>query len=216
MMENGLVSLSSVESVRELEAALADLPPVDLQSQTLVHGRMAARAIFIPAGTLLTGVLTNIDNISVMVGDITVTTDSGPVRLTGFHVLPAAAGFKRAGIAHADTWWATLHHTDLTDIAEIEEEMTDEPEALQTRRLAAEFQEALQCFSREKPMNEAVEKARKAWADAPLHVRMMAAEYVDPLVAAMLDIAARVDRLERLYEELNLRLAYMGEKHGQP
>lgn len=141
-MENALVSLCSVEAVRQLEALMADLPQVDLQSQTLVHGRMAARAIFIPAGTLLTGVLTNIDNISVMVGDITVTTETDPVRLTGFHILPASAGCKRAGIAHADTWWATLHHTDLTDIAAIEEEMTDEPENLQTRRLAAEQEQA--------------------------------------------------------------------------
>lgn len=46
-------------------------------------------------------------------------------------------------------------------------------------------------------MNKAVEKARKAWADAPLHIRMMAAAYVDPLVEAMLDVAARVEKLER-------------------
>lgn len=146
MMENVQESLAfpvSVVDVRRLEAELAHLPQVDLHSQTLVHGRMAARAIFIPAGTLLTGVLTNIDNISVMVGDITVTTEAGPVRLTGFHVLPACAGFKRAGIAHADTWWATLHHTDLTDVADIEAEMTDEPENLQTRRLVAGLQGAL-------------------------------------------------------------------------
>jgi len=131
-----LSALQSVENVRRLESLLGDLPQVDMQTQTLIHGRMAARAIFIPAGTLLTGVLTNVDNISIMVGDITVTTEAGPVRLTGFHVLPASAGAKRAGIAHADTWWATLHHTDLTDIADIEAEMTSEPENLQTRRLA--------------------------------------------------------------------------------
>lgn len=141
-VKNALVDLCSIDAVRQLEAQMADLHQVDLQSQTLVHGRMAARAIFIPAGTLLTGVLTNIDNISVMVGDITVTTETGPVRLTGFHILPAAAGFKRAGIAHADTWWATMHHTDLTDIAEIEEEMTDEADQLQTRRLAEQVTEA--------------------------------------------------------------------------
>jgi len=131
-----LQSLSSVDSVRRLEEQIAHLPQIDMQSQTLVHGRMAARAIFIPAGSLVTGVQTNRDNISIVVGDITVTTEAGPVRLTGFNIIPAGAGFKRAVIAHADTWWATVHHTDLTDISAIEEEMTDEPENLQTRRLA--------------------------------------------------------------------------------
>lgn len=145
MIDSGMLEcLTSVELVRQLEEEIADLPQVDMMSQTLVHGRMAARAIFIPAGTLLTGVLTNVDNISVMVGDITVTTDSGPVRLIGFNVIPAGSGFKRAGIAHADTWWVTLHHTDLTDISEIEAEMTDEPENLQTRRLLAKQQGALE------------------------------------------------------------------------
>lgn len=119
--------------------ALADLPEVtevDVQTQMLVHGRMAVRAIFIPAGSYLEGAAVNLDNISVMVGDVTVTTAAGPVRLTGFNILPSAAGFQRVALAHADTWWATLHHTDLTDIADVEAEMVDAPEALQSRRLA--------------------------------------------------------------------------------
>lgn len=131
-------SLPSIESVRELESAMEKLPQVDMQSQTLVHGRMAARAIVIPAGSLVTGVLTNRDNISVLFGDATVTTEAGPVRLTGCNILPAVSGFKRAVMAHADTWWITFHHTDLTDLTDIENEMTDEPENLQTRRFAVE------------------------------------------------------------------------------
>lgn len=153
MTDNHLTALTSVESVRQLEAQIADLPQVDMQSQTLVHGRMAARAIFIPAGSLVTGVQTNFDNISVIVGDVTVTTEAGPARLTGFHILPACAGFKRAVIAHSDTWWATFHHTDLTDIAEIEDEMTAEPENLQTRRLARAAAEALQWNAERSALN---------------------------------------------------------------
>lgn len=129
--------LPSIESVRRLEALIEQTPQIDLGTKNLIHGRMCARTIFIPAGTVLTGVLTKCDNISVMIGDITVTTDDGPIRLTGFNVIPAGAGFKRAGITHADTWWTTIHHTNFEKIEEIEEEMTDEPENLQTRRLAA-------------------------------------------------------------------------------
>lgn len=127
------------DQVRVLEDALKQLPQVDLQTTHVLYGGMCARTIFIPAGTVLTGALTNIDNICVVQGDITVTTDDGPQRLTGFNVLPAARGAKRAGVAHADTWWTTVHRTELTDIEAVEDEMTDESAQLQTRRDALDF-----------------------------------------------------------------------------
>ena len=131
-----LAPLASPEKVRALEAALLDLPQVDLHTQHLVHGKVSARAILIPAGTVLTGALTNCDNLCIVLGDITVTTDDGARRVTGFAMLPARAGYKRAGIAHADTWWITVHHTNLTDLAEVEQEMTAEADSLQTRTKA--------------------------------------------------------------------------------
>lgn len=135
-VETLMHGLPTVESVRHLESMLLQLPQINLPTEHIVHGGMSARTIFIPAGTVLTGALTNLDNICIVFGDITVTTDDGPRRLTGFHVLPASAGAKRAGHAHADTWWTTLHCTDLTSIAEIEDEMTGESGRLQTRTMA--------------------------------------------------------------------------------
>lgn len=129
-----MAGMPDPDSVRALEATLLAMPQVDMEAQHLVHGRMYARTILIPAGTLLTGALSNMDNICVMHGDITVTTHEGPMRLTGFHVLPARAGYKRAGVTHADTWWTTLIHTDLTDVAAIEDEFTDESGMLGSRR----------------------------------------------------------------------------------
>ena len=127
-------NLPTVESVSSLESFLLDLPQTDLGTRNLIHGGMCARTILIPAGTVLTGALTNLDNISVVYGDITVTTDEGAQRLTGFHVLPAKSGAKRAGLAHADTWWAMVWPTELTDIEEIEDEITPESGKLQTRQ----------------------------------------------------------------------------------
>lgn len=131
-----VVGMPTPEAVRRMEDLLLQMPQIDLHTEQLVHGGMAARTIFIPAGTVLTGALTNIDNLCVAFGDITVTTDDGPKRLTGFNVIPALAGAKRAGVAHSDTWWVTIHRTDLTDLDAIEEEMTGEAERLQTRTLA--------------------------------------------------------------------------------
>jgi hypothetical protein len=131
--------MASPEAVRELELFTLAMPQVEIKTEHLVHGGMYARTIFIPAGTLLTGAMMNVDNICVMSGDISVTTDEGTVRMTGFHIVPASAGFKRAGFAHADTYWTTLMPTDKTDVSEIEDEMTDESDMLQTRRTALEF-----------------------------------------------------------------------------
>lgn len=133
--DNLLPQLSTLEAVRELEDVLLTMPQVDLHTSHLIHAGMYARMIFIPAGTVLTGALTNADNVCVVYGDITVTTDDGPQRFTGFHVIPAKAGSKRAGVAHADTWWVTIHRTDQTELADIEDAMTGESDRLQTRKL---------------------------------------------------------------------------------
>lgn len=128
----------AAEAVAHLEAHLAQLPQVDLQTQHIVHAGVSARTIFIPAGTTLTGALTRIGNVCIVVGDITVTTDEGPQRLTGHHVITAQPGAKRAGYAHADTWWTTVHHTEQVDVRAIEAEMTTEADRLQTRTLQLE------------------------------------------------------------------------------
>lgn len=139
--DSPLSLMASPEAVRELERHMMELPQVEVDTHHLVHGRMYARTILIPAGVMLTGALTNCDNICVVHGDITVTTDDGTHRLTGYHVLPAKAGFKRAGVAHADTYWTMLCHTDLVDVHEIEDEISDESHLLQSRRNELGFEE---------------------------------------------------------------------------
>lgn len=133
------------DAVRALEQEFEQLPQVILETGHVIHGGMYARTIFIPAGTALTGAQTQCDNVCVVVGDITVTTDDGPVRLTGHHVIAACAGRKRVGIAHADTWWTTLMSTDLTSVQAIEDYMVTEGARLQTRRLATIEGEGAAC-----------------------------------------------------------------------
>ena len=125
--------LGQDDAVTRLERALLDLPQLQLGVEHLVHGGMCARTVLIPAGTVVTGALLNLDNICVMWGDISVTTDDGARRLTGFHVLPAKAGKKRAGYAHADTWWSAIWPTQLRDVGDIEDEMTAQSAQLQSR-----------------------------------------------------------------------------------
>lgn len=141
--------MPSVEAVRELESHLLQLPQVDIVTTHVIQNGMCARTIFIPAGVAATGALSRIDTINIFIGDITVTTNDGTRRLTGYNVLPGSAGFKRAGITHADTWWTTVWPTQLTDIDEIMAEYTGESERLLSRRQALSVnqpqKEALEC-----------------------------------------------------------------------
>ena len=121
--------------IEQLERAVLDQPQIDLRTEQIVHAKVASRTIFIPAGTVLTGAELNLAATNTVCGDITVTTDAGPQRFTGYHVLPSLAGSKRAGVAHADTYWTTHWHTELTDLDAIEDEMTNDSARLQSRLL---------------------------------------------------------------------------------
>ena len=132
------------DRVRDLEACNLQVPQVDLQTRMFAHAGMGARTIFVPKGTTITGAKTNIANICVVSGDITVTTEDGPKRMTGFHVLQAGPGFKRAGYAHEDTWWTTIWPTALTDPKDMEDEMTAESDMLQTRREGIVYQQPME------------------------------------------------------------------------
>lgn len=83
-----------------------------------------ARELFIPAGTVLTGRIHKTKHISILQqGDISVMTEDGMKRMQAPAVIQSAVGMKRAGFAHTDTIWITIHPTNLTEIEEIEDSL---------------------------------------------------------------------------------------------
>ncbi len=125
----------SRDKIKRLEQFLLQLPQIDLQTKHYLSHGLYAREILIPAGTTLTGAAHKLDHINVCHGDITVWTEDGMKRLTGHHTMSSRAGAKRVGFAHVDTYWTTIHRTDLTDIEAIEQLLFEECELLQTRRI---------------------------------------------------------------------------------
>lgn len=122
------------EQIERLEAVMNMAPQIDLQTRHYFAHGLYAREIFIPAGTVLTGAVHKSEHINVCCGDITVWTEDGMRRLTGWHTMVSRAGAKRVGYAHSDTVWVTLHHTDKSELSDIESDLVEEPDALQTRR----------------------------------------------------------------------------------
>lgn len=88
------------------------------------------REILIPKGHALTGRIHKQNDLNIVYyGDISVMTEHGTfLRIQGHASFPGKAGCKQFGVAHEDTLWATVHHTHLTDLDEIEDELfEDEP-----------------------------------------------------------------------------------------
>jgi hypothetical protein len=82
--------------------------------------------MLIPKGTVLTGAIHKTEHLCIVSGDISVTTDDGMKRITDAHaILTSKAGAKRAGFAHEDTYWTTVHATEETDLDKLVEELTE-------------------------------------------------------------------------------------------
>lgn len=104
-----IAAQSTRNSIMALEEKMKDHPQVEIPVVHRYSGGIYAREITIPAGVMLTGKIYKGDHFDVMVyGDVTVTTDEGRKRLTGFNISKGNHGKKRAGYTHAETRWITF------------------------------------------------------------------------------------------------------------
>lgn len=140
--------LTTNDAIRKLEADCLKLPQIQIGLWHHLSGGMYARTGVIKAGCVLVGAEHKTDHFNVMCGDITVTTDDGVQRLTGYHVLPTKAGKKRAGVAHIDTIWTTICKTDETELSKIEDDLVVESDRLQScfPELENELKEIAPCL----------------------------------------------------------------------
>lgn len=125
-----------MNKVQRLTDALRTLPQVPIAMQHHTSGGMYARTGFIPAGTVITGCTHKTDHITVLLGDATLTLGESVERVNGYTVLPTKKGMTRALYAHSDCWITTICKTDKTELADIEDEVIENPELLQTRNPA--------------------------------------------------------------------------------
>lgn len=112
---------STRDKLARLASALRAGSPIDLPVFHHFSRGVYARELHIPKGTVLVGKIHKHTNLNIISrGDISVLTDDGIQRLgIGTHLV-SSAGVQRAGYAHEDTIWTTIHGTDETDLAKIE------------------------------------------------------------------------------------------------
>lgn len=109
----------------ELQVAVSNLPEVDMPLQHVFAPGACARTIFIPAGSYIVGKIHKHAHLNILsMGHVTVFTESGGAEdLMGPLTMVSPAGTKRAVRAHTDTVWTTVHLTNETDLAKIEDEV---------------------------------------------------------------------------------------------
>lgn len=114
------------EKILEYERFAKENVQVEIPPTHYIHGGMYAREITIPKGTIITGQIYKFNHLDIMIsGDITVTTDTDkPVRYKGYNLFKGMSGKKRAGYAHEDTVWITIHPVTGADGEEIQSLIT--------------------------------------------------------------------------------------------
>jgi hypothetical protein len=122
-VEQEIISTPSREMVMRLEKEILKYPQHEFQVKHHFSPGIYIRELLIPAGALLTGKIHRHEHFCIIsAGDLSVLTEHGVVRLQAPCTFLSKPGIKRAGFAHADTVFSTVHSnpTNETDLTKIE------------------------------------------------------------------------------------------------
>lgn len=129
------MSPSAISRVQAFEAEELKRPQLPVLTSHVIHAGVYYRTVMIQKGTNMTGALIKIPTTLTLCGDAWVDVGADePVRIRGYHVMPAAAGRKQAFRAVDDTYLTMSFRTDAKTVAQAEEEFTSEAYRLASRR----------------------------------------------------------------------------------
>ena len=106
------------------ESILEDGRPIDLEVKHHFAPGIYARELFIPAGTLLTGKIHKTEHLNILAkGRIEISNMGESREMIAPQTFVSPPGTKRAGYAHEDSIWITIHATDETDLKKLESDL---------------------------------------------------------------------------------------------
>jgi hypothetical protein len=109
------------DKVFYLEAAMKQLPQVELKVIHHFSKGVYARELHIPAGVTLVGEIHKFENLNILSqGTMIVTTEEGMKEVSAPFTVVSPPGTKRAAHTLTDCIWTTIHGTDETNVDEIE------------------------------------------------------------------------------------------------
>ena len=122
--------------IMELEAAMLQMPQVEIKTTHHFAPGVYMREIFIPKGTVLTGKIHKTEHLNILSqGELTVWTEDGMKRLKASTTVMSKPGAKRVGYAHEDSVWICVHANPTEE---------RDPEKLEEILIAKSFDEVLE------------------------------------------------------------------------
>lgn len=115
------------QKLMELESAMRQQEQIEIPTRHVFADGLYAREITIPKGALLTGKIHKHPHLNIISkGDISVLTEEGVKRIRAPFTMVSPAGIKRAGYAHEETVWTTIHASTETDLERLEDQLIAE------------------------------------------------------------------------------------------
>ncbi len=109
---NSVASNPQIQKILALEAAMLAMPERRIDLVTLHHFApgIYLRELRIPKGVTLTGKIHKTEHLNILSqGEMEVWTEDGMKLLSASTVIKSKPGIKRAGYAHEDSVWITVH-----------------------------------------------------------------------------------------------------------
>ena len=114
-----------IEKLFVIEAALKQMPQVEVPLRHCFGNKVYVREMTAPKGSILIGKMHKFKQVNIVIkGDISVLTEDGWKRLKSGDMFESPAGIKRAGFTHEDTVWTTICGTEETEVEKAEDELT--------------------------------------------------------------------------------------------
>lgn len=114
-------SVGTRDRIFAFEALLKQQPQLELKVVHHFSKDVYARELHIPAGTILIGEIHKFKNLNILSkGKIQVSTENGLVEIEAPFTVVSPEGTKRVARALTECVWTTIHGTNETDIAKIE------------------------------------------------------------------------------------------------
>lgn len=115
-------------------SVLERLPQLDIRTEHHLHAGVYSRTLYVPAGTFVMGLCVKVPTQLITCGHFKLTDGVREKEFKGFHVLDGSANRRAAVVTITDSAFTMLFATDAKTVEEAEEEFTDEPERLLTRK----------------------------------------------------------------------------------
>lgn len=114
-------SVGKRDRIFAFEALLKQQPQLELKVVHHFSKDVYARELHIPAGTILIGEIHKFKNLNILSkGKIQVSTEDGLIEIEAPFTVVSPEGTKRVARALTNCIWTTIHGTNETDIAKIE------------------------------------------------------------------------------------------------